>query len=448
MRLSKRRALIVAGLGVLAAAPQYAADVRQLTLREAVHLALEQNRSLKITRLRVLENEEKKAGEHSAYFPTLTNQSNIHRITDTQQIVIPAGAFGVVDGAAIPAQGRAVGQGKTTFVSSGTMLSQPLTQLIRVRAQNRIAAAEVAASREDVRKAENEVAVQVHALYYGILIAGLQKQAAEQQTAYARDRLRENEEDIRNGNALKVAAIEGLAGLLQSQQSVLTVELRVSDLTAEMNDLLGLPLDTQLRLDPAPNPSFELLSYEEYVRTASVENPEIQSAEEIVRKAKAAVAAAETSYIPDVTAFARYSYQDGVPFLVHNFGTFGLTFSWDVFDFGKRRATVRERQAQLAEAEENLRRLQEEVAVNIQKSYSKVERTRSMVQVANQVVQLRQEGERLAENQRSQGMILVSERKQATALSYQAQADFLQADLGYLLAWAELEQAVGRTPGR
>lgn len=29
---------------------------------------------------------------------------------------------------------------------------------------------------------------------------------------------------------------------------------------------------------------------------------------------------------------------------------------------------------------------------------------------------------------------------------YKAEADFLEASLGYLLAWAELERAVGRTP--
>ena len=136
-----------------------------------------------------------------------------------------------------------------------------------------------------------------------------------------------------------------------------------------------------------------------------------------------------------------------MPFLVHNFGEFGVHLSWEIFDFGKRRAAVRERQAQLAEAEENLRRLKDEVAVTIQRSYNKVERTRNMVQVANEVVKLRQESERLAENQKNQGVILVSDRRQATAASYQAQADFLQAHLGYLLAWAELQQAVGRTPG-
>jgi outer membrane protein TolC len=54
--------------------------------------------------------------------------------------------------------------------------------LIRIHHQNRIAAADVAISRDDVKKAENEIAVQVHAVYYGILIAELQKKAAQQQT--------------------------------------------------------------------------------------------------------------------------------------------------------------------------------------------------------------------------------------------------------------------------
>jgi outer membrane protein TolC len=94
-----------------------------------------------------------------------------------------------------------------------------------------------------------------------------------------------------------------------------------------------------------------------------------------------------------------------------------------------------------------VRRLKEEVGVAIERSYNKLERTQSLVQLANQVVKLRTESERLSQNQLTQGLVLVSERRQATAATYKAQADYLQASLGYLLAWAELEQAVGHTPG-
>jgi outer membrane protein TolC len=305
----------------------------------------------------------------------------------------------------------------------------------------------VAVSRDDLKKAENQVALQAHALYFGILIARLQKQAAEQQSAYAREHRRESEEDVRNGNALRVAAIEGHARLLESEQSVLTAELQLSDLTTELNDLLGLPLDTHLELDAAVPANVEPRPREEYIRTAWSENPEILAAEKGVEKARAAVTAAKSAYLPDLSAYARHSYQNGVPFLVRNFGTFGFNLNWEVFDFGKRRAAVREREAQLTQTEENLHRLKEEVAVGIERSCNKLERTRTMVQVADQVVKLRQEGERLAQNQFTESVVLTSERQQTTAASYKAQADLLQARLGYLLAWAELEQTVGRTPG-
>jgi outer membrane protein TolC len=441
------RTLAIAGLAVLSADPQNAAEIRRITLTEAVRLAISQNRALKIARLKVIENQENKAGQRSAYFPSITNQSNALHITDLQNIVIPAGALGTVGGSFVPARSVALPQGQKTLFSSGTMISQPLTQLIRIREANRIAAAEVAASRDDLKKAENQVALQAHALYFGVLIARLQKQAAEQESSYAGEHLRESEDDIRNGSALKVAAIQGRAGLLESQQAVLTADLQLSDLTTELNDLLGLPLDTRLELDPAVPTNFEQRPREEYVQSAWAEHPELLAAEEAVRKARAGVTAAKSAYIPDVTAFARHSYQDGVPFLLHNFGTFGVNLNWEVLDFGKRRSAVREREAQLAQAEENLRRLKDEVSVGIERSYNKVERTRNMVQVAKEVVKLRQESERLAQNQLTQGVILVSERRQATAASYKAQAEYLQASLGYLLAWAELEHTAGRTPG-
>jgi outer membrane protein TolC len=319
--------------------------------------------------------------------------------------------------------------------------------LIRIHQQNRIAAAEVALSRDDVKKAENEIAVQVHTVYYGILIAELQKKAAQEQTEYANENLHESEEDVRKGSALKVAAIGGRADLLEGQQSILTADLQMVDLKTELNNLLGLPLNTQLELDLGVPTSFDNLDKAEYLKIAWEKNPEILAAEDTAKKARAGVAVAKSAYIPDITAYARHSYQDGVPFLVHNFGTFGVTLSYDVFDFGRRRASVHAQEYALAEAEENLRRRKDEVAVAIEQSYNKVERTKTMVEVARQVVALRDENDRLAGNQLTYGVVQVAERRQASAARYKSQADLLQASLGYLLARAELEQAIGRTPG-
>ena len=429
------------------ACPQNAPPVRKLSLKEAVQLALSQNRSLRIARLKVTESEQQKAGERSAYFPSLTNQSNVIHVTSLQNIGIPAGALGTVGGTLVPGHNVAIPQGFKTVYSSGTMMSQPLTQLIRIRMQNQIAAAQVSGSKDDLQKAENDVALQVHSLYFEVLITGLQKQAALQQAKYADENLRESEDNIRNGSALKVAAIQGRAGVLEGHQAVLTADLQLDDLTTELDNLLGLPLNTRLELDPNVPADFDPRPREECVQAAWSRNPEVLSAQDAVRKARAGVAAAKTAYIPDISAYARQSYQDGIPFLLRNFGEFGLHMNWDVFDFGKRRSEVRTREAQLAEAEENFRRMKDDVATAIEKTYNKLERARSLMVVANQVVELRRESERLAQNQSVQGEVLVSARTGATAASYKAQADFLQARLGYLLAWAELQQQAGITPG-
>jgi outer membrane protein TolC len=223
----------------------------------------------------------------------------------------------------------------------------------------------------------------------------------------------------------------------------LTADLQIDDLNAQFDDLLGLPVGTKLELDPAVKTQFALPAKDQCLHMAWAQNPEIRSAEDSVSKATAGVAVARTKFIPDVSAFARYSYQDGIPFLVHNFGTFGVTMQYDIFDFGRRRSEIRQEQVQLREAEENLQRLKDEVAVQVEQTYNKLQRTKSMVEVAQQVVDLRAEGERLASNQVQQGVVLVSEQRKADAEVYKAQADLLQANLAYVLARAELDRTIG-----
>ena len=396
----------------------------------------------------MLENDAKKAGARSSYFPELKNQSGFLHSTSVENIQIPAGAFGVIPNAGlVPTHPILIDQGNQTYVLSGTTLAQPLTPLIRIRQASRIASSEIAASQDELKSAENEVALKVHQLYYGILVAGLELQAAEQDCAYAVTRLRESEEDIRNGSALKISALEGRTGVLESEQSILAATLHLSDLATELNELMGTPLSATLELKPPETARLDSPAREEYIKTAIAGNPKVLAAMEAVEQAKAGVTAAKSAFIPDVSAFAKHSYQNGVPFLVHNFGTFGLTLTYDVFDFGKRRATIREREAKLAEAQENVERLKEAVSVEIDGAYNKMERTKHMLKVVAEVVELRAEAERVAENQMAQGVVLASVRRQASAASYKARSQQLQVQLAYRLAFAELEQAAGRTPG-
>jgi len=98
--------------------------------------------------------------------------------------VIPAGALGPSKGS-WSREARSIFLRVCTTALNEASISQPLTQLIRIREANRIAAAQVAISRADLKKAENQVAVDVHRLYFAVLTAELERRAAEEQIAYA-----------------------------------------------------------------------------------------------------------------------------------------------------------------------------------------------------------------------------------------------------------------------
>jgi len=76
---------------------------------------------------------------------------------------------------------------------------------------------------------------------------------------------------------------------------------------------------------------------------------------------------------------------------VHNFGTFGVQIGYDLFDGGKRNATIGQQRAQLAKAEENLAHFTEEVELRVQTAYNKLERTRQMMKVSEELLAVRTE---------------------------------------------------------
>jgi outer membrane protein TolC len=426
---------------------QAATSPRHLTLQEAVQLALKHNHVVRIAGLRVEEKQHAKDVAKSAYFPTIKNESRIFTVTDTQFIQIAAGSLGTVAGAPIPASSVILNQGGLTFVTSGTGLEQPLTQLFtRVKPQNDAASAELGATRADAKETENEVALKVHQLYYRVLITQLHHSATEAKIKAAQDLQNERTEQVKYGSALDEDVIESRAQSLQAKQELLTTELQLSDLTMQLDDVTGLPLTTRLELDPSVPGVQDTCQREECIKVALQSHPEIVAAREELRKAFAAVQLAKADYVPDVTAFARYSYQNNVPFLAHNFGTFGAELTYDLFDGGRRRAAVRESDAQVAEAKENLARVTEDVELRLQVAYNKLERTREMVQVSEELYALRAESSRVSAQQLQRGEALQSQAQNAVAQEFDAKTSLLQSQLDYIQARDEVTQAMGLTP--
>ncbi len=420
---------------------------RHMTLQEAVQLAMKHNHDIRIAGYTVEEKRQAKEVAKSSYFPSIRNDSSFMHVTDTELIQIKAGSLGVAGGTPIPHANAIINQGGKNFTTSGTQITQPLTTLLKIRRENDLAQAELIASREKAQLTGNDVALAVHQVYYKILIAQAHRSATEARIKASEDLQHERVEQVKFGSTLEQDLIDSRAQLLQAKQEILTTDLQLSDLKLKLNDLTGLPLTTTLDLDPAVPEFQETCPREECVSAAVASHPEILAARAEVQKAEATVRLAKTDmWVPDVEAFARYSYQENVPFLARNFGTFGIHFGFDVFDSGRKRASLREREAQRSQAKENLAKLTDEVELAVETAYNKLDRTQQMLKVSEEVVALRTESNRLMQQKLLQGAALNSQATIATAQQYDAKALLLQSQLDFLQAHDELLNAIGRTP--
>jgi outer membrane protein TolC len=186
-------------------AGQVSAEPLKLSLPQAVDMARKQNTSLKISRAKVLETRERIVSTKSKYFPLLSNETSYVGLTNRQLIEIPAGSMGTVPGLGpFPSQNTPIHQGSDTALVTTTKLTQPITQLFKIDEANEIAKADHRISESDERKNKLEITLSVHQLYYGLLIAQKQKDAAEAELNAAQEELRESEDAVRSGNKLDV----------------------------------------------------------------------------------------------------------------------------------------------------------------------------------------------------------------------------------------------------
>jgi multidrug efflux pump subunit AcrB/outer membrane protein TolC len=444
--LSKAAAVLVLALMIPASAR---AQARTVTLEESVELACRQNSTVRLADLKAKEADARLTQARANYFPAVTNQTNASHLGELDSLVIPQGVLGTYPSAGpIPGKPVSIPLGKQDSFLSITSAGQPLTQFFKIHAGVTAARADAASAHDDAERARNEVALNVKKLYYGLLSAQRRKQAAELRIAAGEARLTEARNGVEAGAVLEIKALEGQAQIAEARHALGSLEDSIADMEAEFNDLLGLPLSTEVTLLPPSEESVKESTPADQpvpLETQAVEhNPELAAARQTVKRAKAGVNAARAEFIPEVSLFAEHVYQNGVPLLPENSGVFGLRVDWTLSEFGKRTGQIRERRAQLGEAEENLQHTEERVRIDTEKEVRKLHRAETGLEAARESVAARAEMRRITANQVEAATATLAALKEAEAQLADAQAGLFDAEMERALAEAELVRTLGR----
>jgi outer membrane protein TolC len=428
--------------------PKPAASEIHLTLPTAVDMAIAHNRKLKLARLSVNDNEEQRRLAQSHYFPVIKNESAVLHITQLEGIEIPAGSLSQgASAGSIPSQTLLIDQGASTTYTSGTGLDQPLTQIFKIHAGVKAADADLKSAKLQASDGESAIALQVHQLYYNHLIQQLTRSTAEDELKASTILEAESKQGVEEGRLLEDVELGSRADRLEKQRAVLVSKLSLDDLTLQLDDLLGLPLGTKLELDAhALGEPPALPSRAEAIEQVLESNPSVLVARQGVEKAKAGLSAAKDAYIPNITGLARYSYQSGLPFLRHNFGTFGASFTYDLFDGGAREATLRDARIKLSMAQTQLEQSENDLRIQVSALYDKEEELRELTEVSELALATRSESYRIQTQREGVDAELASGVASAHSAVTAAKRNLLSSQLNLYLVQYSILKTLGKVP--
>lgn len=452
-KFSVPAACVVAALMLFSGTSQYAqAQTRTITLDEAIQRAQQANRLVRMAHLKVAEERAKVTQVRADYFPRVTNESNALYLNERQSLTIPQGALGSsVQNEPIPNKNVAIELGRQDIFISSTTAVQPLSQLFKIGAGVDAAQAGVAQAQADARRVENDVTLNVKKLYYKLLAIEQRRKAAESKIQAVKEKQEEARNAVASGTALNVEVQQETAETAEAQIELGTLEDNDLDLKAELSDLMGSSREGDIVLEaPEDEASAEVnapthsLLQQDLTRSALAHNPEIDSAHSAIKKAQAGLSAARLEFVPDVSLYAQHVYQNGVPLLPEDSGTVGLRLEWTLSEFGKRSGQIRERNAQLAQAQENLRQTESHVQIEIEKTLRKLRRSTFAVEAAQAAVAARTEMQRITADQVTAKTAVASALSDANYKLAEAKTRLFEEHAEHVTAQAELDNLLGR----
>jgi outer membrane protein len=398
-------------------------DVRRITLQQAQQLAATASNPLvRLGELQVEAARQHRLGVKSLYFPNVSTQFlNIH-FNDPLGEVLTVRRPLVGQFASVPVN---VFQQDQTVVN--VLAAQPITPLLSVHQLVKIARADENVARAKAGLPVTELAGRVENNYFDLLIAQRELLGA------GADAKRIQARSVAAVTAGVVRASDQQTESIGAEKSLVLAASRVKELTASLNELLGLPEGTRLELVPPDTVVENLTLSDATAKATTAASSDLVEAEMTAVKARAGSRLAKMEYIPTVAVLGGYFHQTTFSYVPQNNWYIGFEATYTLFNGGKRESGVKEAHAQEQAAELGVELTRAKTASNVKSSFYELERSRELYQLARRVVS----AARVVEAN------YVSDDQNADAARAKLEVELFRAELQYRQAYSRVKTLMG-----
>jgi len=396
--------------------------VFRLTLDQAQQAATGgSNPLVRLGELQVEAAKQHRLGVEAQYFPNLSSSyTGLHFNKLPGQVLTVEGPLGATHQVAVNIINK-----DQNFVN--LLGVQPLTPLFSIYQLAKIARADENIARAKAGMPVAEMASKVEKTFFDLLVAQRELTSAEADAKKIQAKWL-----TASNSRTPIISTAQERDMLAAEKAIISPASKVRELTASLNQMIGLPEGT--KLDPIPPaPLIEDISLKEATEKATA-NPEVIEAEQTAIKAHAALALTKLTYVPTVAVLGGYTNQTSLNLVFPRAaGYIGTMASWTIFDFGKREHGVKESKANAEAADLGVELTKAKVAGAVKTSYLELDRSRQLYQLARRMVSATQVVE-------ASYKLDDPEVESARA---KMEADMFRAELEYRQAYARVKTMMG-----
>jgi len=403
---------------------QASPQARQVTLEEAVELAMHNNPSLRQSKSNVDQARYQRLAAYGAFMPSVSagygySNSSVARLDPTQQALT------------------------TTSYSFQLNGSYDLFTGLRRFSQMKAANLNVQAQQSSFREARYQTLLDVKTAYYDAVANRDLVSVEAARVKRQQDQVDFVRQQLQLGRATRSDLLSSQVDLNNAKLALLNARNSARSSTFALAQAIGVDqpvapvAEASLRIDSLSYDRDQLQSL------AMSQAPSVQSARASAQAARAQVSSAKSSFLPDLTLAGGYSWQaqDFPP--ENRSWSIRLTGSIPLFNGLQRESQLFEAQAQSDAANAQERSAELALRKNVDDAYNQVQTAMAGADLAQTSVQLSQENLRVTQERYRLGLSTILDLQSAQINLEQAQVDLVQRKFDYRLGLAQLEALLG-----
>ena len=397
-----------------------------LTLPKTVQMALDYNRDIKIAKYDL------KTAEYS--------------IDEARAGKMPSVSYGW-DGGRTRIH-KSTSNGASTSNSYGNKLALDIPLYTGGKVEGNIAVAKLGktSAQEEILRQQQSVKYSAVQGYFALLAYQEYRDVYHESVSNLQGHLDNVSAQYTVGTVAKLDVLTSNVSLANAKTTAVSADNNVDISEANLNNILGLPLQTKLVLSDhkLPFDSYDI-SLEEAMDYAMKYRPEVLQAAVAVQKAEENIGIAKSGNRPTVSVGASNGWSDSGYIFGSESKNWGITgtVSYSLWDGGATNAKIKQAKENLLSARETEKQTRESVQLAVKQAYLDIRSAAQRVEATQTSIDQAEESFKIARVRYQAGVGINLDVLDAQLSLNEAQTNHIQALYDYNVGIAKLEQVMG-----